>query len=67
MIAEGDKVVVSWAVQGTQRGRFMDVPPTGKQVTLTGINIYRLRDGKIVERWAEEDGLSLLHQLGALP
>jgi predicted ester cyclase len=35
-------------------------------VTFTGITIYRVADDKIVERWSEEDGISLLQQLGAL-
>jgi len=64
LLVDGDKVVARWACTGTQRGEFRGVAPTGKHVAFTGINIYRLRDGKMIERWAEEDGLSLLQQLG---
>ena len=66
VLVDDDKVVVRWTVSGTHRGEFMGVPPTGKQVSWTGINIYRIADGKIVERWANEDGVSLLQQLGAV-
>ena len=64
LLVDGDKVVARWTCTGTQRGEFRGVAPTGKHVAFTGINIYPLRDGKIIERWAEEDGLSLLQQLG---
>jgi steroid delta-isomerase-like uncharacterized protein len=64
MIAEGDKVVACWALRGAQHGVFMDIPPTGKQVTLTGISIYRIADRKIVENRESVDVLGLLRQLG---
>ena len=64
LLVDGDKVVARWTCSGTQRGEFGGIAPTGKHVAFTGINIYRLRDGKMIERWAEEDGLSLLQQLG---
>ena len=53
LIAEGDKVVHRWPFRGTHQGEFMNVPPTGKEVTTTGITIYRNVGGKIVEEWAE--------------
>jgi steroid delta-isomerase-like uncharacterized protein len=65
VLAEGDKVVIRWTCTGTHRGEFRGIAPTGKRVSFPGMNIYRLRDGKIVERWGVEDGLSLLQQLGA--
>jgi len=40
------------------------VPPSGRTVTLPGINIWRVRDGRIVERWGRLDELALLRQLG---
>lgn len=48
-------------------GTFMGIPPTGKRVKVSGIDIFRMADGKIVERWAEIDTLGMLHQLGAIP
>lgn len=67
MIAEGDKVVLRWTDGGTHRGEFMGIAPTGRPVSITGIDIYRIADGKIVEYWANEDELGLLRQLGAIP
>jgi steroid delta-isomerase-like uncharacterized protein len=67
MIAEGDKVVLRWTDGGTHRGEFMGIAPTGRPVTITGIDIYRIADGKIVEYWCNEDELGLLRQLGAIP
>ena len=49
MIAEGDRVVSRWSATGTHKGEFMGVPATGNKVTVTGIGIDRIMDGKIVE------------------
>ena len=68
MVAEGDKVAVRVTVSGTHTGVFMgSVQATGKRVTWTGIDIMRLRDGKIAERWNHRDLLGLLQQLGVAP
>ena len=66
LVAEGDKVVQRWTSHVTHQGNLMGIPPTGKQVTLTGINIFRFAGGKIVERWGELDTLGILQQVGAL-
>lgn len=49
MVAEGDKVVVLWTQRGTHLGPFLDNPPTGKPVAYSGINLFRVVEGKIVE------------------
>ena len=67
MIAEGDKVVVRGAVRGTHRGELMGIPATGKQVTVTLIDINRIEGGKLAERWAETDMLDMMQQLGVIP
>ncbi len=67
VIAEGDQVAVRWTMHGTHTGELLGIPPTGKQVTLTGITIYRLSDGKIVEERGEEDALGFMQQLGVIP
>jgi len=64
LIAEGDLVVERFTAGGTHRGEVMGVPPTGKTVSLPGINIWRLRDGLIVERWGRLDDLGFREQLG---
>ena len=66
LFAEGDKVVARITMTGTHQGDFMGIPSTGKHVSFTGIYIARIANGKIVEHWGEEDGVSLLQQLGAL-
>ncbi|HEY3542552.1 MAG TPA: ester cyclase [Gaiellaceae bacterium] len=67
LVAEGDKVVARWSSVGTHSGDFMGTPPSGKTVRTTGITIFRLADGKIVEEWSESDMLGMLQQVGALP
>ncbi len=66
LFAEGDKVAARITMSGTNTGTFMGIPPTGRQVSFTGIYIARIANGKIVEHWGEEDGVSLLQQLGVL-
>jgi len=63
-IAEGEKVVVRWSFSGTHKGSLLGVPATGKKVTWTGITIYRIVDGKVVEEQGEEDFLGLFRQVG---
>lgn len=62
-IVEDDKVVTRWTVQGTHKGEYAGIAPTGKQVQFTGMDIFRLADGKIVEVWAEVNMLGLMQQL----
>lgn len=66
-IAEEDKVVMRYRFEGTHLGAFQGGPPTGKQVSYTGILIYRMAYGKIAEQWTEFDLLGFLQQLGVLP
>jgi steroid delta-isomerase-like uncharacterized protein len=67
MIAEGDRVVVLWTFHGTQQGEFYGLPATGRPVTYSGINVFRIDGGKIVEIWDIYDRLWLWQQLGVLP
>jgi steroid delta-isomerase-like uncharacterized protein len=67
LVAEGDLVAVRWTMKGTHRGPFSGMPATGKPVAFNAISIYRFRDGKIAELWAQVDRLGLLQQLGAVP
>ena len=66
MIAEGHRVAARIRMTGTHTGAFMGIPPTGKCISFTGIYIVRIANGRIVEHWGEEDGVSLLQQLGVL-
>ena len=65
LFAEGDKVVARVTLQGTQQGLLFGVPPTGRRIVMSAINIYRVANGKIAERWGQQDVLGVLGQLGA--
>lgn len=67
IVAEGELVVTRWTVRGTHAGEWRGIAPTGKPVTITGMTIHRVVDGKIAEAWAEEDWLGVMQQIGALP
>lgn len=62
-IAEGDKVVSRWTAMGTHLGGFFDTKPTYKEVTYSGVTIYRLAKNKIVDYWALVDMHAILSQL----
>ncbi len=66
-VSEGDKVVIRYTVQGTHQGPLMGIAATGKRGTLTGIDIYRIADGKIEEAWSNWDTLGMLQQVGVIP
>jgi|SRR3954464_4221249 steroid delta-isomerase-like uncharacterized protein len=61
VIAESDRVVVRYRMLGTHERAFGDIPPTGRAITLAGIAVYRLEDGKLMERWVVSDVYGLLH------
>jgi predicted ester cyclase len=67
LVAEGDKVVAYDTFAFKHTGTFQGIPPTGKEATITSIDIYRIVDGKIVEQWVEANLLSLMQQLGIIP
>ena len=67
LFADGDRVAVRWTATGTHTGDFMGIPPSGTTATSSGITIFRIADGRIVEEWGHSDMLGLLQQLGAIP
>ncbi len=67
VIAEGDRVVLRLTMRGTHQGTFNGIPATGRSVTVGGVSIERIVDGKIVEGWVTNDALGMLQQLGLLP
>ena len=67
MIVEGDRVVVRYTFRGTHQADLMGIPPTGKQVTVTGMIITRTVNGKSEEGWLNFDALGMLQQLGVIP
>ncbi|AJE46867.1 ester cyclase [Celeribacter indicus] len=66
LVAEGDSVVLHWSTTGRHVGPYGGIAATGKQITMAGMDLLRLADGKIVECWSMWDGLAVYDQLGAL-
>ena len=66
-IAESDKVAIRVIMHGTHQGEFFGIPPTGKHVTVSGIHILQIANGKLVEHWGNNDDLGLMQQLGVVP
>jgi steroid delta-isomerase-like uncharacterized protein len=62
-VAQGDIVAVRWTARGTHRGRFMMVPPSGAEVELTGVSMYRVENGAIAEIWDARNTLGVLRQV----
>lgn len=65
LIAEGDRVVVRWRLLGTQQGEFYGIPPTAGSIRLDGIAIYRVANGRLMERWVVYDMHGLIQQIKA--
>jgi predicted ester cyclase len=67
LLADGDTVVARFTTRGTQTRPFQGIPATSATAAASGIAIYRLTGGKIVEQWVEYDRLGTLQQLGVIP
>jgi len=65
LLAEEDLVAARWTTEGTNTGAWGGRPPTGNHAILSGVNIFRIREGKVVELWNHRDDLGLAQQLGA--
>ena len=66
MIAEGDKVSARFTMRGTHKGELRGIAPTGREVTMTGIDMIRLWEGRMVEDRVEVDQLGMMQQLGVI-
>jgi steroid delta-isomerase-like uncharacterized protein len=67
VIAEGDKVMMRYRIEGTHEGELFGVPPTGRRVSIESITVERVSGGKIREHWRVTDTLDMMQQLGAIP
>jgi predicted ester cyclase len=65
LIAEDDLVAFRWTMEGRHVGEFAGIAPTGRPVSLTGLNLERIAEGKIVEHRSEYDRLALVEQVSA--
>ena len=66
MIGEGDKVSARFTMRGTHKGEFRGIAPSGTELTMTGIDMTRISEGKLVEDRVEVDQLGMMQQLGAV-
>jgi predicted ester cyclase len=64
LVAQSDKVVVATTTTGTHDAELMGVAPTGRRVSVTGIDLVRIEDGRIVEHRGLTDIVGLMRQLG---
>lgn len=67
VMGEDNMTFLRWHGDGTHTGEMMGIPATGKTVHVTGMDVLKLKNGKIKERWAEIDAFSLMQQLGIIP
>ena len=67
IVATEEKAVVRWTSAGTHLGLSFGHPPTGNRLSTSGITIFRIADGKVVEEWIQSDMLGLLQQAGVMP
>jgi predicted ester cyclase len=66
-LAERDLVMTRFSARGTFKGPFLGAAPTGKTVRYSGMDLNRIKGGKIVESWVNYDALALLQQVGLVP
>jgi predicted SnoaL-like aldol condensation-catalyzing enzyme len=66
-LAEGNKVITRGYFSGSHQGDFQGIPPTGRQIKVKYIDIWRVENGKLVENWVQMDQLGLMQQLGVIP
>jgi steroid delta-isomerase-like uncharacterized protein len=63
VFADGGKVAARVSIRGTHEGTFGSIEPTGKRAEWTGIDILKVSEGKIAERWSQRDFMGLINQL----
>lgn len=66
-ISEKDKVVASWVISGTHKREFRGIPATNRKVSVEGITIHHVANGKIMDSYVSLDYLGMMQQLGAAP
>lgn len=67
MLSEGDRVMMQLLMEGTHRGAWLGIPPTGKKLQIRMFTVHRIVQGKIVEDWVLVESLGVLQQLGVVP
>jgi steroid delta-isomerase-like uncharacterized protein len=67
ILVENTTAVCRWVARGTHRGQFAGQPPTGREITVPGIDMFTITEGRIAQMWVALDTLSMMQQLGAVP
>ena len=67
IVAEGDLVCVRGMIRGVNKGSFMGMPPTGKEVNFSIFITYKVSGGKIVDHWLLTDNMTMMQQIGLIP
>ena len=63
-VTDENSIVTYWSAHATHTGSYYGIPPTGKEFTITGMNLWRIAHGKVVEGWVSRDDLGMMRQLG---
>jgi len=66
LVGEGEVVAARYHWQGTHKGMFLGIAPTGRRLSVRGMDFYRLEDGRVIEHWDVVDEFGMLSQLGDL-
>ena len=67
LVADDNTAAVRWKGEVTHEGPFHGIPPTGKRISVAGINMYRIENGRVAQEWEQMDSLGMLAQMGVLP
>jgi steroid delta-isomerase-like uncharacterized protein len=67
VLAQGDKVMIRWSLTGTHQGDLFGIPATGKTISTTGFDLFRIENGTIAEMWQNQDVMGMMNQLGLAP
>jgi steroid delta-isomerase-like uncharacterized protein len=67
LLGEGDRVVIKWRVEGTHKDSFQNIPATGNKMSINGIGIYELKDGKVTAVQVQTDRFTFMQQINVLP
>jgi steroid delta-isomerase-like uncharacterized protein len=66
-VAQENKVAIRWSASGTHKGEFLNIPASGRPISVTGIDLFCIREGQLTEAWVNSDFLGLMQQIGAIP
>lgn len=67
VVTAGNTQFIRWTFNGTHTGPFFGIPPTGRAVSIQGMDIFVVEKGQIAALWLEQDLFALMDQLGVIP